>query len=290
MSDDGCSGEDGPCENRIELPKNLSVVQRRRLLAAVGSGSSVALAGCVGLFEFGDQPAQRQDDDEEENGDEDEDNGDTEDEDEDEGPFEIAYLLEDDDGGTIEVPEDENLLEAGEAEDWELPYQCREGFCGQCMSRIDGDGSELVEMTNNDVDELDDDAIEDGYVLTCTGEPRGAFELEVGAHVDDEDEGASYEIEYLLEDGESQTVEVPEDENLLEAGEDEGLELPYQCRSGNCGQCTSRVDGDGSELVEMTENNVDELDDETVEDGYILTCTGKPRDEFELSVGDQPDA
>lgn len=79
---------------------------------------------------------------------------------------------------TIYVPENRNLLSTGEDAGFDLPYRCREGWCGECLAKIDGDAHELVEMTVNDYEPLDGEAIEDGYTLTCTGYPRGKFTLE----------------------------------------------------------------------------------------------------------------
>ena len=88
----------------------------------------------------------------------------------------IRYVEE---GWIIPVGERQNLLEAAEDAGLDdLPYQCRVGRCGVCLSRIDGDATELVEHETVDYGPLDEEAMSDGYVLTCTGQPRGAFELE----------------------------------------------------------------------------------------------------------------
>ncbi|MDR5671555.1 Ferredoxin [Halalkaliarchaeum sp. AArc-CO] len=275
-----CSG--GGCENGRQCDRSPSQTRRRNLLGVVATGGSLALAGCVGLFpEPERQTVPEPDEDDGEN------------DEADPGPFDVEYLVQE---ASIEVARDENLLEAGEEQGWELPYQCRSGFCGQCLGHVDGDGHELVEMTNNDYDPLDDDAIADGYVLTCTGQPRGDFALETGVagaltdetdeedEADDETEDAeTHAIEYVKQEA---TIDVPETENLLEAGEEQGWDLPYQCRVGVCGQCTARVDGDGHELVEMTDNDV--LSDDEIEDGYVLTCTGQPRAEFSIETDESP--
>lgn len=270
------------CENAGQCDRRTTGTRRRNLLGVVAAGGSFALAGCVGLFpEPEGQTVPEQDDDG------------ADDDDADPGPFDVEYLVQE---ASIEVARDENLLEAGEQEGWELPYQCRSGFCGECLGQVDGDGRELVEMTNNDYDPLDDDAISDGYVLTCTGQPRGDFALETGVagaltdEADEEDEGddetddaETHAIEYVKQEA---TIDVLETENLLEAGEEQGWDLPYQCRVGVCGQCTARVDGDGHELVEMTDNDV--LSDDEIEDGYVLTCTGQPRAEFSIETDESP--
>lgn len=198
--------------------------------------------------------------------------------------YAIDYVNE---GDTIDVRGDESLLVAGEDQGWDLPYACRQGFCGQCTARVDGDGHELVEITNNEVDGLTDEAISDGYVLTCVGYPRGDVELETGQadalddYIEDEAD-TTHRVDYI---NEQWSIEVPADESLLEAGEARGLDLPYSCRQGFCGQCLAKVDGDGHELVEMTNNQVDGLDDEAIEEGYVLTCVGYPRGDMELESG-----
>ncbi|MFB6111214.1 MAG: 2Fe-2S iron-sulfur cluster-binding protein [Halobacteriaceae archaeon] len=80
-------------------------------------------------------------------------------------------------GETIEVANNETLLEAGEDEGWDLPYACREGQCLSCAGRIaDGDAHEYMRMSNNEV--LSDAELEKGYVLTCVAYPTAEFTVE----------------------------------------------------------------------------------------------------------------
>lgn len=166
--------------------------KRRRLLGLVATGSSIALAGCAGFFEYEyESPEQgvstEETDEEDDEVTEDNDEG-TEDNDEIDEPeddeinqetYDVEYVGQSE---TIQIPPDQNLLVAGEEKGWDLPYACRAGFCGQCLARADGDAHDLVEMTVNDYDPLDDDAIADGYLLTCTGHPRDDFALENGKY------------------------------------------------------------------------------------------------------------
>ena len=88
--------------------------------------------------------------------------------------YEIEYVNE---GETIEVANNENLLEAGEDEDWDLPYACRQGQCLSCGGKVqDGDAHEYVQHSNNET--LGDDEVGKGYVLTCTAYPTDDFSLE----------------------------------------------------------------------------------------------------------------
>jgi 2Fe-2S type ferredoxin len=87
--------------------------------------------------------------------------------------FDVEFAKE---GDTIEVANNEPLLDAGEDEGWDLPYACREGQCVSCGGQIeDGDARDYVE--HDDQQMLDDPELEDGYVLTCVAYPRGDFTL-----------------------------------------------------------------------------------------------------------------
>jgi len=88
--------------------------------------------------------------------------------------YEIEFVKE---GETIEVANNENLLDAGEEEGWDLPYSCRQGQCVSCAGHIpDGPATDYVEHDNQEM--LDENELEDGYVLTCVAYPRGSFSLE----------------------------------------------------------------------------------------------------------------
>jgi 2Fe-2S type ferredoxin len=90
--------------------------------------------------------------------------------------YEIEFSKE---GETIEVANNETLLDAGEEEGWDLPYACREGQCISCAGKIaDGSAEEYIRHSNND--SLMDDDMDDGYCLTCVAYPTGDFTLETG--------------------------------------------------------------------------------------------------------------
>ncbi|PSQ46501.1 (2Fe-2S)-binding protein [Halobacteriales archaeon SW_6_65_15] len=88
--------------------------------------------------------------------------------------YEIEFVNE---GETIEVANNENLLDAGEDKGWDLPYACRQGQCLSCGGKIqEGDATEYVRHSNNET--LAEDEVEKGYVLTCTAYPTADFTLE----------------------------------------------------------------------------------------------------------------
>ncbi|WP_254839733.1 2Fe-2S iron-sulfur cluster-binding protein [Natronomonas marina] len=91
--------------------------------------------------------------------------------------FEVEYVKE---GTTIEVKENETLLEAGEDEGWDLPYACREGQCISCSGHITdgGNAEDYVEHHTNQM--LGEPELDEGYTLTCVAYPTADLTLETG--------------------------------------------------------------------------------------------------------------
>ena len=69
-------------------------------------------------------------------------------------------------GVTIEVAEDEYILEAAEAAGMRLAYDCRSGTCTTCIQKqLEG------EMDQDLAFALDDEDLERGWRLICIGSP-----------------------------------------------------------------------------------------------------------------------
>jgi len=90
--------------------------------------------------------------------------------------YEIEFAKE---GETIEVANNETILDAGEDEGWDLPYACREGQCVSCAGQVqDGNAGDYIQHINNEA--LFDDDMEEGYCLTCVACPTDEFTIETG--------------------------------------------------------------------------------------------------------------
>ncbi|MDF9747207.1 2Fe-2S iron-sulfur cluster-binding protein [Natrinema salsiterrestre] len=103
---------------------------------------------------------------------------------------------------TIEVADDETVLDAAQRAGIRLPYDCRKGTCITCVGRLlgleddSGESDESADAeSNRSLDAADavayrrepraltDDERADGYVLLCIAHPRTDCRIEVGPRV-----------------------------------------------------------------------------------------------------------
>jgi ferredoxin len=92
-----------------------------------------------------------------------------------------------------------------------------------------------------------------------------------------------HRVTLVFPDGCEVTLEVDEDTFIFDAATEAGIDLPHTCLQGWCVTCAARVvSGSSAACVDHSAALRYFLED--AEGGFVLLCTGKPRQSCRLAT------